>query len=97
MADRLTREEIRERAPRVELKVEALMPYIEMEDGSKQGFTVLRIPSTDVMDGSGEKIGEVGGGTGYVVISRYEDGGDEWLISHEDLWYTLESALEAKE
>ena len=75
-------------ALKMQFEVEAFTPYIEAEDG-REGFSVFRSFPTEVLDGDGECVGCVSGGTGYVVISYH---GEEWLISHRDLWLAFEKA-----
>jgi len=89
----LTHAEIWEQAKKIQITVEAALPWVEFPDGSKQGISCFRTFCTDVFDDDGEtQIGTIGGGTGFVTLSY--DGG-EYMIKHSDLWYAFMAALEA--
>jgi hypothetical protein len=80
--------EIIAQAPKILFTIEAFRPQVEVE-GGKKGFTVFKFSPTDVFDGNGECVGSIGGGTGYVTILYH---GEEWLISHKELWLAFERA-----
>jgi len=86
----LSREEIWDRAERLQLTVEMRRPFIEMEDGSRQGFAVFKIFCTSVVEGE-EEIGTICGGTGAITIAC---GDEEWYIRHDELWRAFVAAHE---
>ena len=74
--------EIIAQAPKLRFELEAFRPQIEM-------LTVFSPFPTDVLDDEGKRIGFAGGGTGYTTVLCH---GEEWLISHKDLWFAFEKA-----
>lgn len=89
-AKQLSASELWEQGKHITLTVDAVMPIVELEDGSKQSFSVFRAFVTEILDGK-NLVGTISGGTGYVTL---DCDGDEYLISHEDLWTAFMEALE---
>lgn len=86
--------EIWEQGERITITVEARRPWRENPDGTGEGFLVFTCFDTRVFDGDKE-IGAIGGGTGYVVLSR-KDEPHPFMIRHDDLWNAFQAALAAK-
>ena len=84
---------IKDHGKKITLTVSAYNPRIKHEDGSVEGRAVFCTFCTDVLDEEGNTLGDVGGGTGYVVVSVCGREEGYWLIPHDELWRAFMAAL----
>ena len=92
----MSKEKLDRKDPRfkkIQITVDAYLPWIEDEDGYGQGLLTFFAFATDVTAPDGEKLGIIGGGLGSVILTQPDDKG-MWMIHHDDLWYAFQKALE---
>ena len=78
--------------PFVRISVRAYDTQATKETGGKGKASLVSFV-TDVTSSDGKELGWIGGGMGCVVISM----GEHYImISHDDLWYAVEKAMQKK-
>ena len=93
-------EKLDRRDPRfrkVQITVDAYLPWIVDEEGRGRGLVTFQSFVTDVKEAdTNEPLGTIGGGLGAVTLRRMDDGPASWQIHHDDLWHAFIEALESQ-
>ena len=92
-------EKLDRRDPRfrkVQITVDAYLPWIVDEEGRGRGLMTFVTFNTDVKEhGTDKVLGSIGGGLGSVTLSRQDEMG-QWQIHHDDLWHAFIEAVEGQ-